>query len=325
MGMLKFAYQSNGSSRCIHMGAWKRQSKDARDTNYALKLHGGLLARPASYDLRSICSPIEDQMELGSCTANMGAAMIESNEIKNAQLTLTAAVPTVAVSNVVVSAAGVVSFSTTVTPAAAPPPTPPPTPTPPLHKFVNVSRLFGYYATRLIEGSVGQDSGASIRDTLKAANKYGVADELQWPYTVSQFAVNPPAAVWTAAASHKVTSYHSIADGDLETMKTIISSGYLVGFGFDVYSAFMTSAMASSGLLCRPQSGEQLQGGHAVCLVGYDDKKVMPDGSVGAFLVRNSWGTNWGWQGTGYFWMSYGYVGDPKLASDFWVIQSSPI
>jgi C1A family cysteine protease len=129
--------------------------------------------------------------------------------------------------------------------------------------------------------------------------------------------------VWSDAANHKVTVYHSIADGDLETMKTIIASGYLVGFGFDVYSAFMTQKMANTGLLCKPTAAEQLEGGHAVCLVGYDDHKVMPDGSVGAFLVRNSWGTAWGIGG--YFWMAYNYVGDTSLASDFWCIQSSPV
>lgn len=32
---------------------------------------------PASVDLRSWCSPIEDQGDLGSCTANAGGGLIE--------------------------------------------------------------------------------------------------------------------------------------------------------------------------------------------------------------------------------------------------------
>ncbi len=38
------------------------------------------------------------------------------------------------------------------------------------------------------------------------------------------------------------------------------------------------------------------QGGHAVLLVGYDDAQQ-------AFLVKNSWGTDWGM--SGYFWIAY--------------------
>jgi C1A family cysteine protease len=190
-------------------------------------------------------------------------------------------------------------------------------------KFTNVSRLFGYYATRVIENTVSEDSGATIRDTIKAAAKYGVVDETLWPYVVQKFATNPPKNVWDNAATHKVTSYHSIADGDLESMKVLISQGYLVGFGFAVFDYFLTASMASKAVLIRPKTSEVMQGGHAVCLVGYDDNKTMPDGSVGAFLVRNSWGTNWGLNG--YYWMAYNYVSDKRLCNDFWVVQSSPI
>lgn len=311
---------TNQGLKNVVLNGWKRQPRDDRDEAYRLKLHGAFTARPASYDLRGICSPIEDQADLGSCTANGAAALVESNEIKaGRKAAIAAAAAQVSISNVTTSSTGVTSFTTTVTPVATPAPTPAPVPA----KFVNVSRLFTYYATRLIEGSVSTDSGAYIRDAIKSMVKYGIADELAWPYDTAKFAVNPPAAVWTTAATHKVTSYHSITDGDLETMKVTLSQGYLIEFGFDVYSAFMTADMARNGLLCRPKASEALEGGHAVCLAGYDDSKVMPDGSVGAFLVRNSWGTGWGLGG--YFWMAYNYVGDIKLCSDFWVIVSAAI
>jgi C1A family cysteine protease len=359
--MLKTTHYSNGTTRKVHIGAWKRQDFDARDALYAIKLQGSLTARPAALDLRSICSPVEDQGELGSCTANMCAAMIESNEMKVTKVSVESAntgeeienrkvsPPQVSVSNVAVDSNGVVSYTTTVTPAnpaptptpapspiptptPAPTPTPVPTPTPtptpsPIPtptpapaKFVNVSRLFEYYSTRLLQGTINEDSGASIRNAIKAAVKYGVADEAQWAYDISKFKSNPPPSVWSAAAGHKVSSYHAIADGDIETMKSIIASGYLVGFGFDVYSYFMGLEMAQKAMLCRPKATETLEGGHAICQAGYDDNKAMPDGTKGAFLIRNSWGAKWGIGG--YFWMAYNYVGDPKLCSDFWVVQS---
>ncbi|MDW7761645.1 MAG: lectin like domain-containing protein [Acidobacteriota bacterium] len=50
------------------------------------------------------------------------------------------------------------------------------------------------------------------------------------------------------------------------------------------------------------------EGGHAVCIVGWDDNfnrnrfNTIPPGN-GAFIVRNSWGRNWG--DSGYFYVSY--------------------
>lgn len=323
--MLKPAENADGSTRQVHLGAWKRQEFDARDKSHSLKLQGALLDRPTSVDWRRMCSPVEDQGELGSCTACMMAGIVEFLQLKRTSKTLGAVVhdtgaPNVSVSDVAVSSTGIITYTTTITPSVTPPPpTPDQTPT-----FVNVSRLFGYYTTRMLSNTTGEDSGASIRDTMKAANKYGCADELNWPYEINKFTKRPPQTLFDAAASKKITSYHAIADGDIETMKTALASGFMIGFGFDVYSAFMTHKMASDGLLCRPKAGEIPQGGHAVALVGYDEKRVMPDGSVGSFLVRNSWGRNWGFEGSGYYWQAANYIGDPKLCSDFWVVQLNP-
>jgi C1A family cysteine protease len=61
-----------------------------------------------------------------------------------------------------------------------------------------------------------------------------------------------------------------------------------------------------------PASDEKSVGGHAVLAVGYDD-------ATREFLVRNSWGTDWGLKG--YFKIPYAYLTTAKLASDFWTIR----
>lgn len=332
---LKLRLAEDDTELPVHLDGWQRQQRDQRDDAYRLQVPRGVVPLPKSVDNRKFCSTIEEQGSLGSCTAQMLAGMLEANEVRagrklNAETEptgelLSSSSPQIQVSNVTVSPTGAISFTTTVLPGTqAPTPAPSPSPLPaPSNKFVHVSRLFGYYATRLLQGTTDFDSGATIRNTIKAAANYGVVNEALYPYVPSQFAANPPQSIWDTAAKYRVTSYHALADGDLNSMKSALASGYLIGFGFDVYSAFLSSAVAKSGLLCRPTKTETLQGGHAVCLAGYDDSKVMPDGSRGAFLVRNSWGAKWGQ--AGYFWMAYNYVADTNLCSDFWIVQSSPI
>jgi len=316
--MLKTVHHADGTTRPVHLAGWKKQSNDVRDEPFRLKLHSGFFKVAASWDNRPICSPIEDQGNLGSCTAQTVAALIEANEIKRLKPQLfaaAAAVAQVTTSGVTVQTDGSIVFTAKVVPPVVAP-APAPTPAPVQAKLIHVSRLFQYYATRKLEGTVAEDAGATIRGSIKTSAKYGVVDERLWAYDVSKFTVDPPAAVWTNAAAHVVTSYHSIADGDIATMKSTLSMGYLVAFGFQVYDYFMSSAMAKKAVLPLPSAGEQLQGGHAVALVGYDDAK-------NAFLVRNSWGTSWGLGG--YFWMSYDYVKNTSLASDFWVVNSTPL
>lgn len=337
--MLRQLHRADGSARNIHLGGWKKQTHDPRDEAFRLKLPQGFLGSlPVLVDLRSICSAVEDQGDLGSCTANAFASIVEANEIKGGatKLGATPTAATVTVSGIATQSNGTTTFSVSVVPPApAPtPPTPPAPPTPPTppappappKKLVQVSRLFEYYATRVkVERTpASEDSGATIRDTIKAGVTYGVADESAWPYNITQFSVNPPQAVWTAASTHKVTSYHAIADGDGATLRATLASGYPIEFGFTVFDYMLSAAMSTKGYLPLPGANESVQGGHAVVLVGYNDQYKTPDGKiVKAYLVRNSWGTAWGLGG--YFWMAAEYVENPNLSSDFWVINSSPV
>ena len=173
------------------------------------------------------------------------------------------------------------------------------------------SRLFIYYNERAMEGSVGTDSGAQIRDGIKSVAKQGVCAEPMWPYVIAKFKTKPPKPCYVEALKHKASLYQRLVP-TLNQLKGCLASGYPFVFGFTVYDSFESPAVAKSGHAPMPAPAEAVIGGHAVMAVGFDDGNQW-------FIVRNSWGTSWGLKG--YFTLPYAYVTDPNLADDFWTIR----
>ena len=173
------------------------------------------------------------------------------------------------------------------------------------------SRLFIYYNERVIEGDVTCDNGAQIRDGMKSIGTQGVCPEDMWPYDITRFTDQPPANCYQAALQNKAIVYQRVVR-DLNQMKGCLASGYPFVFGFTVYESFESQTVAQSGHAPMPAPSEKALGGHAVLAVGYDDAQQW-------FIVRNSWGTNWGMQG--YFTLPYNYLLQRNLSSDFWTIR----
>lgn len=176
------------------------------------------------------------------------------------------------------------------------------------------SRLFIYYNERVMEGDVSEDAGAEIRDGIKSVHDIGAPAEKYWPYVISKFAHKPPKSTYTKAAARKSLVYQRLDNTNVNQLLSCLSSGFPFVFGFTVYEYFESDQMSKDGILKLPTSSEQVLGGHAVLAVGYDKSTNM-------FLVRNSWGSDWGY-GNGHFWMPFLYAGSTDLADDFWQIQT---
>lgn len=174
------------------------------------------------------------------------------------------------------------------------------------------SRLFIYYNERSMEGTVGSDSGAQIRDGIKSIGKQGVCPETEGPYNISQFTKKPAAGCFKDAIQHRAILYRRIPR-DLTQMRACLAEGYPWVFGVSVYDSFESAAAAKTGDIPLPNtSTEQMLGGHALLAVGYDDSRHV-------FRFRNSWGTTWGDQGYGT--IPYSYLLDANLSDDFWTVR----
>jgi C1A family cysteine protease len=173
------------------------------------------------------------------------------------------------------------------------------------------SRLFIYYNERVIEGTVDSDSGAQIRDGIKSVASQGAPHEELWPYDIAKFADKPDPAAYDDALKHEATLYQRLVQV-LSQLKGCLAAGNPFVFGFTVYESFESQEVANTGVVPMPGPNEQVLGGHAVLAVGYDDSEQR-------FIVRNSWGPNWGMKG--YFTIPYTYLIDQNLASDFWTIK----
>jgi len=184
-------------------------------------------------------------------------------------------------------------------------------------------RFLGYNV-HAAEGTLNDDCGGTIADAIDSLIALGVCREESWLYDTTQLWVKPSDDAYSEALKYQGLSKERI-DIDVDQIKTALSLGFPVPFGFQVYESFESQAVAQTGEVPMPKPWEQCMGGHGVIIKGCDDTKRMNSilgfgGTVGAFLVRNSWGPNWG--SNGDFWLPYAYI-TPDRVSDAWAITKA--
>jgi C1A family cysteine protease len=179
--------------------------------------------------------------------------------------------------------------------------------------FVMPSRSFIYYNERVEEGTVNQDSGASVSEGIDVMQRYGVPPEDMCPYDGHKLMTTKPSdAVYAEALKHRAVNAGYLSQ-DLYTIQQALAQNYAIVFGFTVYQNFESDAVAKTGLVPMPQ-GRPI-GGHCVIMCGFNSHNYA--------MCRNSWGTGWGDPDfPGYFWMPPAYYTNPQLAADFRVVQT---
>jgi hypothetical protein len=174
-----------------------------------------------------------------------------------------------------------------------------------------ISARYIYYAARKAgELNLQADTGAHIKDGIAALSKKGAVAEDVWPYQPGAFAEEPPATI-EKAERFRITGARPLTSVD-DLKRALLENGPVVA-GITLYERFITSAVAKTGIIPVPTDKEQVVGGHAIVIVGYDDETRR-------LRFVNSWGTGWGDQGFGY--LPYEYA--EKYLSEAWTFRLSP-
>lgn len=201
------------------------------------------------------------------------------------------------------------------------------------------SRLDIYYNERLHMGGEAEleyDNGANISDCEYVLENVGLIPEKAWPYTDDSnnllYYVIPETVnneVRTLALSHNTMYY--IDPTNLNNIKLVLTNGYPLVCGILVdIDVFSSQNTACTGIITKiPNLKRGRLGGHAIVIVGYT--------ADGYFLIRNSWGVNWGlgflnqntgiynydeYEGKmrGYFKVPFSYITNRDITSEMYVV-----
>jgi C1A family cysteine protease len=158
----------------------------------------------------------------------------------------------------------------------------------------------------------GYDSGAFVSDALDLIVEKGCDTWENFPYDVDDCLTQPDAASFARAARYKAISWDYIAR-DVDEVKAVLASGQAVAFRTDIYQDFYN--ISDEDPVYDVVEGNR-KGGHAMCLVGYDD-------NLRAFKFINSWGSYWGIDGYGY--ISYDFcVDNSEVGFRAYVLTDGP-
>ena len=148
------------------------------------------------------------------------------------------------------------------------------------------------------------DEGFALSEVVTALRAYGIPLQSRLPYTFGRTntVAEPPAEVIAEARSHRRVSVFGLPGRDQPARVANLLHALNEGVPVAVDLAWPSARSVRTGYLNsqRPQPN----GGHAVTIVGYENKTGALADTI--FTFKNSWGVRWGVGGFGY--VTYAYL-----------------
>lgn len=169
----------------------------------------------------------------------------------------------------------------------------------------DLSERFLYYNTRKLNGNTEVDCGSTLYDAAKSLETFGLCSEELCPYSsdFKDHTLEPSESAYIDASTRKVAEVMNVKIEE-NAIKSAIMEGYPVICSINLHESF--NNISHDGFVKHPQEGETSVGWHAMVIVGYNDKNRV-------FVLRNSWGSDFG--DGGYCYLPYSYILDQKLNS----------
>jgi len=193
-------------------------------------------------------------------------------------------------------------------------------------RYVELSEQFLYWDCKENDGNTNTP-GTSVDMAFSLLRRDGCCPAAGWDYNAAPIPGNEPEGpplpgVQSQALAYRVKEITRIPPNSVQDFKTILQSRRCIAFAFPVYNSINSDQTKLTGDILTPLPGEAaLKLGHAVCIVGYVDMPDHPELGGGRFIIRNSWGEQWGRNspfGAGYGTIPYLYVG--RLGSEAYSI-----
>ncbi len=171
----------------------------------------------------------------------------------------------------------------------------------------------------------GVDGGSYFCDAFKCLSDLGVAPMSSGSYASQDSVSWPKERGYNDAIAFRCEQALYIdslwLDGKIDELKAhMVNDNDCAVIGISVWDPFYLNTLGPNYIYDTGDTTGKIWGGHAICLVGYNDSLDTPDGK-GAFRLVNSWDT-W-WADSGYAWITYEAVksssicyGDAYYATD---------
>ena len=146
------------------------------------------------------------------------------------------------------------------------------------------------------------DNGSSFYDNVVSLGREGICEEHLCPFE-EDFRLPPTDESRIDANSRLVTKAENV-DITHEAITSALAEGHPIGISLKVFDSFGKS---HKGFIFRPSDRELKSsdyGYHAMVLCGYSEKEKI-------YIVRNSWGTQFG--DNGYCYIPFSYIEDKSL------------